>query len=139
MAKSSTPRKKKSKKKLSRRSAGDRNKLMQSLRSYVRTHSPKLLEDPNITSVGIGYKHVEGSSTPQLAIQFTVETKVAPEQIKSLGSRPIPKTIDVAGVQVPTEVIERSYKPSYRRVELQVKDQRKTRADVMQPGMSIGA
>jgi endonuclease G, mitochondrial len=34
-------------------------------------------------------------------------------------------------------VIERSYKPSYRLVELQV-NQRKTRADVMQPGMSIG-
>lgn len=89
MAKSSTPRKKKSKKKLSRRSAGDRNKLMQSLRSYVRTHFPKLLEDPNITSVGIGYKHVEGSRTPQLAIQFSdraeLQTELSPGRASGQG------------------------------------------------------
>lgn len=112
---------------------------LEQLRAYVRANCGQLLQDPNVTSVGIGYKQVAGQATPQLAIQFTVTNKVIPQSIEALGSQPIPAWLEVAGCQVPTDVLERSFSPGYKRVDLTPKDPRKVRADVVQPGMSIGS
>lgn len=112
--------------------------LLDQLRTFVRTRSAQLLQDPNVTSVGIGYKQVDGAATRQLALQFTVDRKVAPESIEALGSTRIPPAIDIGGVLVPTDVIERTYAPAYVQVELTPKDPRKVRAAVLQPGLSIG-
>lgn len=118
-----------------------RNKgaLMEKLKQYVRAHAEGFLKDPNITSVGIGYKRADGKETSQLAIQFSVDSKVKPEDISALGSSPIPKTLDVNGTTVPTDVIERSYKPSYEVIEAKPKDERRSRADIARPGVSIGS
>lgn len=121
--------------------AGPRGKdaaLLQTLREYMRAKSSQLLEDPNVTSVGIGHKQIAGVKKPQLAIQFTVERKAAPEALEALGTRAIPEAIDIGGVRVPTDVIERSYKPTYTEVALEAKGRRKARADVIEPGISVG-
>lgn len=117
---------------------GNDDALLTAMRDYVRTKSAQLLKDPNITSVGIGHKLVGGAKKPQLAIQFTVAQKAAPEALEAIGAKSIPAAIEIAGVQVPTDVIERSYKPSYTEVHLQAKDPRKARADVIEAGMSVG-
>ncbi len=136
---STTSSKKKAKpSKASPQTPGEQSSLLPALRRYVRAKSAELLHDPNITSVGIGYKQVAGVATSELAIQFTVDSKVVPQAIGGLGSSPIPKTIQVAGRWVPTDVIARSYKPTYLKVQPQEKDPRKVRADVMAPGMSVG-
>jgi len=109
--------------------------LLESLRGFVRAKHEQLLNKQGVTSVGIGYKQVEGGP-PELAIQFTVDAEAVPEAVG--GESDIPKTIEVDGVQVPTEQIKRTFKPSYIAVEPQAKDPRKLRADVLAPGMSVG-
>lgn len=108
------------------------------LETYVRAHAESLLADPNITSVGVGYKISAGQRTPVLSIQFTVDDKLSPQELVESSSRPIPKTINVGGSDVPTDVIERSYRPSYTVKATQEKDNRRARADTMCPGMSVG-
>lgn len=44
-----------------------------------------------------------------MCIQFTVASKLAPERLESAGTRPLPRTIRVAGVEVPTDVVERRF------------------------------
>jgi endonuclease G, mitochondrial len=121
------------------RAAKNSAALMEKLKRFVRAKAEGYLEDPNVTSVGIGYKAVAGKKTKQLAIQFSVGSKVAPESLSAMGSRLIPSHIDVEGTSVPTDVIERSYKPSYEKVAVIQKDDRKARADTLQPGMSVGS
>jgi endonuclease G len=116
-----------------------RDVLMEKLKRYVRAHAEGFLNDPNISSVGIGYKQTDGKEMPQLAIQFSVHSKVKPEDVSAEGSRLIPKTLNVDGTSVPTDVIERSYKPSFTTIELKPKDDRRVRADVVTPGMSVGS
>lgn len=112
--------------------------LLDGMREYVRARASQYLDDPNITSVGIGYKHVDGKPTSELAVQFTVAAKAVPESLGALNTVPIPASIEINGVPVPTDVIQRSYKPAYREIQLEAKDPRKERADVMAPGMSVG-
>jgi endonuclease G len=116
-----------------------RDALMEKLKQYVRSHADGFLNDPNISSVGIGYKQTAGKETPQLAIQFSVHSKVKPEDVSAEGSTLIPKTLDVDGTTVPTDVIERSYKPSFTTIKPKPKDERRIRADVVSPGISIGS
>lgn len=111
---------------------------MEALRNYVRNNSARFLNDPNITSVGIGYKIKDGQRSGELAIQFTVGCKVQPEDVKRLNSQPIPNSINVGGKDIPTDVLERSFKASYVKVTLEGKDQRKVRLDPLIPGVSIG-
>jgi len=108
------------------------------LEEYVRNHASELLDDPNITSVGVGYKQVSGVKQPQLSVQFTVSTKFLPQEIDSKPTKSIPKTIKVGNTSVPTDVIERSFQASYVLRETKPKDDRRKRADTMQPGMSVG-
>ncbi|MGW0825290.1 hypothetical protein [Streptomyces sp. NPDC002845] len=92
-----------------------------------------------MTSVGIGHKVTGGRRGKQVALQFTVVRKAEPEALEALHTAPIPETVMVDGVEVPTDVIERSYKPQFRRVAEVESPPRKTRLDPIQPGASVGA
>ncbi len=45
---------------------------IEQLRAYVRVHGEALLRDPNVSSVGIGYRVKDGKRTGELCLQFTV-------------------------------------------------------------------
>lgn len=113
--------------------------MLEKLRAYVRAHAEEYLADPNISSIGIGYKETDGTETRRLSIQFSVKNKVKPEEVGTQGSTLIPKSIDIGGTRVPTDVIERNYKPSYTTAAVQPKDDRRARLDVVPPGVSIGS
>ena len=87
--------------------------LLAGLRRFLRTDGAHHLDDPNVVSVGLGYKVTGGRWTPELAVQFTVrEKRGEPEVLAALGTTPIPETITVAGVRVRTDVLELSASPS---------------------------
>ena len=110
---------------------------MDALKDFVRTRGVEFLKDSNISSVGIGYKQKDGKLTDEISIQFTVEIKAQPEDIKGLGTTLIPKSFKINGTEVPTDVIQRKYAVEFRLVsELEVSD-RKRRMDPMVPGISI--
>lgn len=112
-------------------------KLTKQVRDFVRSRGSEYLKDPNITSVGIGYKKKNGKPTKEIAIQFTVEQKAEPEQLERLNTTLIPKSINIGGVEVPTDVIQRKFAVEYRLVaETQASD-RKRRIDPIFPGVSV--
>jgi len=113
------------------------DEFMEKLKQFIRARGADYLQDKNISSVGIGYKKVDGKPTNEIAIQFTVNEKVAPEALESLDTTEIPKTITVDGVEVPTDVIERSFEPSFKIVREAAVDTRKSRMDPIQPGTSV--
>lgn len=104
----------------------------EALRRHIRAKGADYLKDPNITSVGIGLKNGNGP----ICIQFTVGEK-GESAIEALGSPRIPVSIEVDGKTVLTDVIERSYRPSYRIVEAEQMDRRRERVDPVQPGISV--
>ena len=57
-----------------------------------------------------------------------------------MTSTPIPENVEFEGVKIPTDVVQRSFKPNYNVVALQAlgKDFRKQRQDTLVPGLSIG-
>jgi endonuclease G, mitochondrial len=63
------------------------------LKDFVRTKGAEFLRDPNISSVGIGYKQEDGNIPNKISIQFTLEMKAQPEDIKELRTTLIPKSI----------------------------------------------
>jgi endonuclease G len=120
-------------------STADDEKLLASLRQFIRTKGVDYLEDPNISSIGVGHKITDGKPTGEISLQFTVDKKMAePEALESLGTEPIPETIVVDGVAVPTDVIERSYRPAFRIVAEARSPQSKLRVDPIVPGVSVG-
>ncbi|RPF30386.1 DNA/RNA non-specific endonuclease [Streptomyces sp. TLI_185] len=121
-----------------RKSASSQDKLIGSLKQYIRTRGPDLLADPNVSSVGIGHKIKNGTRGKQVVLQFTVKSKAEPEALEALGTTRIPDTITVDGVEVPTDVIERSYQPHFRMVAEVEKPERKTRLNPITPGASVG-
>lgn len=102
------------------------------LRRHIRAKGADYLKDPNITSVGVGLKNGNGP----VCIQFTVGAK-GESAIETLGSARIPDAIEVDGVMIPTDVIERSYEPSFKIVEPEQPDQRRSRVDPICPGISV--
>lgn len=110
---------------------------MEAMKDWVRSQGPGFLEDPNITSVGIGYKITDGESTGQISIQFTVGTKARPESLAALDTRMIPEAIEIDGVAIPTDVIQRDYVAEYRIVAEAVANDRKVRLDPVVPGVSV--
>lgn len=110
---------------------------MEDLKQFVRTQGADYLKDDNITSVGIGYKQKDGKSTKELAIQFTVGVKAVPELLGSLGTREIPPSFNIDGVDVPTDVIQRDFKPDAKLVAEPAPNSRKTRIDPIVPGVSV--
>src|SRR6185503_6675057 len=113
--------------------------IMERLREFVRREGARYLQDPNITSIGIGRK-IGGGKDGQLCIQFTVGRKLTTNpEIESLGSKPIPTEINIEGDAIPTDVLERSYKPSFKVIAEPVpKPARKQRLDPIRPGASVG-
>src|SRR5688572_18465259 len=60
---------------------------MEDLKNFIRTRGAEYLKDPNISSVGVGYKMKEGKRTEEIAIQFTVKEKASsPEALDRLGT-----------------------------------------------------
>ncbi|MGY1706544.1 hypothetical protein ACI79C_18405 [Geodermatophilus sp. SYSU D00697] len=88
--------------------------LLTGLRRFIRTEGECYLDDPNVCSIGLGHKVADGRETPELAVQFTVEEKCAePEALTALGTTPVPESITVAGVRIPTDVLERRSLPAF--------------------------
>jgi endonuclease G, mitochondrial len=116
----------------------------------LRRKAQAYLRMPNVTSVGIGRRIKDGKETGELAIQFTVERKLAPEGLALEGLQALPTTIaDDDGTEVPVDVLERSFKASYRILEeselvqarmaevLSPVQARRSRLDTILPGISI--
>jgi endonuclease G len=105
----------------------------------LRTEAVHYLESKNINSVGIGHKISARGPSGAICIQFTVDEKARPERLESLGSRLVPPQFVVGGKIVPTDVLERSYRPSWQLVaEVAMrKEDRKTRQDTISPGISV--
>jgi endonuclease G, mitochondrial len=107
------------------------------IKRLIRARGQALVALPNITSIGIGYKHVDGKPTRQLALQFTVQRKLAPQGLATEGIAAIAPTIEFEGVQIPTDIVQRSFEPSYVVVQLEPKSERKTRQDPIRGGISV--
>lgn len=112
---------------------------MERLKRFIRSHAESYLSRPNITSVGIGYKKTAKKRTPVLALQFTVAEKFTPQALAAQGVEEIPNAVEFEGVSLPTDVIQRSFKPSYVKVTQVVKPDRKQRLDPIRPGVSVGS
>lgn len=113
--------------------------LIAALRQFIRTQGEHFLRDPNISSIGVGYKVVAGQEKPEIAVQFTVNDKQsAPEALEALGTTAVPKSIMVDGIEVPTDVLERRYEPAFHVVAEPVAVERKVRIDPVVPGVSVG-
>jgi endonuclease G, mitochondrial len=122
-----------------RMSTGEYERLLDALRTFIRTEGEAYLADPNVTSIGIGYKITEGRQTPEISVQFTVAKKVAePESLDALGTAAVPESIVIDGIAVPTDVLERRYAPSFRLVAEPPTVARKVRLDPVVPGVSAG-
>ena len=114
------------------------DRLSAALREFIRSEGSNYLKDPNVSSIGIGYKIRDGKRTKELSIQFTVNRKVVPENLGMLPTRELPESITVAGVEIPTDVIERTYHPDFKVVPEADVDERKVRIDPVRPGVSVG-
>lgn len=107
------------------------------LQEAVRQVAEEYLRDSNINSVGVGYKMKDGQTTNELALQFTVGQKLAPEALETVTTRPIPETITANGITLPTDVVEREFERQPVAVAPGTKVERKRRLDPMMPGISI--
>ena len=93
------------KKSATSKTAREQDKLVESLRQFIRAKGPNYLTDPNVTSIGIGYRKKGGKQTKELTLQFTVGVKADGHELEALDTTPIPETIRVDGVDVPTDVL----------------------------------
>jgi endonuclease G len=117
----------------SRKPSKKKGPSAEALRNFVRTRADEFLKDRNVTSVGVGL--LDG----EVCIQFTVAKKAQPEELEALGTKELPKKVEIDGFEVKTDVLERSFASSYTLVSPveTVKDPRKLRADPMVPGVSV--
>lgn len=81
--------------------------LLVGLREFLRTEGGVYLDDPNVSSIGIGYKITAGRRTPELCVQFSVVAKHGdPQALAASGTIPVPPAIPIAGIEVATDVVE---------------------------------
>jgi endonuclease G len=116
-----------------------RNPSREKVQSFLRNEALSYLDDPNINSVGLGYKLKNGKPTKELAIQFTVDEKV-PENtdaLEALETEVIPKSFVIDGIEIKTDVIERKFEPKFIQIKETEKDTRKQRLSVVRPGISV--
>lgn len=111
---------------------------VKALKPFVRRIARQYLQDENVTSVGVGYKTKAGQRTRVLSIQFTVGQKAVPEMLESIGTKPLPKSFRVDGVDVPTDVEQRDFGVSVRALAVEAASDRKRAIDPVVPGVSIG-
>jgi endonuclease G len=126
-----------------------KQKSEKELIELVKTRARSYLKLPNVTSVGVGHRIADGKRTDELVIQFTVGKKLAPEVVAAEGLTLLPETITADdGTEVPVDVVERSYRPSFRLVEpthatllgpeeMTPAQFRRRRQDPIQPGISV--
>jgi endonuclease G len=115
------------------------------INAYLRTEGADWLDDPNISSVGIGYKVIEkndNEETDELCVQFTVLQKPEKHEdttmLESLGTKFIDKTLKIGDLVIATDILEEEeHKPSYQLVQLEEKSVRKRRLDTLVPGISV--
>jgi endonuclease G len=111
---------------------------MEEMKNFVRTRGAEYLKDPNISSVGVGYKIKDGQRTGQLAIQFTVKDKASsPEALERIGTEQIPESFQIGNTIVPTDILEREFKAEFRLVAEAAGSDRKKRLDPIAPGASV--
>ena len=110
----------------------------EAIQAAVRQVAEQYLQDPNINSVGVGYKVKDGVRTDELALQFTVGQTIGPETLEAAPTRPIPETITANGITFVTDVVEREFRAHPVAVAPEVKPDRKRRLDPLLPGISIG-
>ena len=79
---------------------------MSLVRATLSQVADEYLSDPNITSVGIGYKEVDGRPTDRLSLQFAVRQKMAPAALEAAATRAIPAQIAMNGITFDTDVVE---------------------------------
>lgn len=126
-------------KRSSRRSTGKRasssrdDKLKQILRRHVRAKGADYLKDENVTSVGVGRKNGDG----EICLVFTVGKKGSGSVLEGLNTTELPREIEIDGIKVRTDVLERTYHPSYQLVDAETLDDRRTRNDPVRPGISV--
>ncbi|WP_459195709.1 DNA/RNA non-specific endonuclease [Wukongibacter baidiensis] len=116
------------------------------IKLVLRSEAVKYLNSPNINSVGIGYRIKNGKKTDEIVIQFTVDQKIKLEALGKLDDEKgelIPKFFEYEDekgkkTEIRTDVIQRRYEPSYKIVERIESNSRKTRHEVISPGISIG-
>jgi len=108
------------------------------VQAAVRQVADEYLADPNITSVGLGYKVTDGKRTDRLSLQFTVGQKIGLEALETAPTRRIPDRITANGLTFDTDVVEREFKPHPVVQETSAKSVRKRRIDPLRPGVSIG-
>lgn len=108
------------------------------LKELVRSDAvQRYLDEPNITSVGIGYKVDGETQTDEVAVQFTVERKVVPEMLDALGTPMIPEAFTFDGETIPTDVVERTFAPTFEIIAERLPDFRKVRQATVTPGISV--
>ncbi len=107
------------------------------IRRLIRAKGEALLNLPNVTSVGIGYKVSDAKRTSIPSLQFSVVRKASLESLAAEGAVALPKSIEFEGVSIPTDVVERTFQPSYAVVQLKQKANRKSRVNPVAPGVSI--
>jgi endonuclease G len=110
----------------------------EAIKAFVRKEASNFLKQPNVTSIGVGYKIKDGKPTKELAIQFTVGRKVAPEALKSIGATALPEHVVIDGVEVPTDVVQRNFEISAKEVKVEAAPARKIAVNPIVPGVSIG-
>lgn len=107
----------------------------ESFRTFLRTRGPGWLHDPNIVGLGLGEKESGGKGTGTVAIRFVVVGKLADRaELIRAGTRPIPPTIEIDGVDVPTDVEE-----GWPEAHALAPADPKTRHDPVCGGISIGS
>jgi endonuclease G, mitochondrial len=113
--------------------------LQEKLRRYIRLEGEKHLADPNVTSIGIGYKQTEGKKPGALCIQFTVGKKLSRDtvELEALRTKLLPESIEIEGERVPTDVIQRSYRAGFEIVQEALPSKRKQRQATISPGLSV--
>lgn len=124
-------------KKPANKTAAPKAVSMESLKSFVRSRGVDYLRDPNISSVGIGYKVKDGKMTKDISVQFTVRQKSRPEMLEAAGTELIPESFEIDGVVVPTDVLQRTYETSHQVVAEAAASARKTRLNPIVPGVSV--
>lgn len=110
--------------------------------AVLRRKAQKYLSTPGVTSVGVGHKIKDGKKTDELCIQFTVAQKLAPEILAAENIALLPAVItDDEGNQIPCDVVERRYEPSFKLVaeagEATSRETRRRRQNPVLPGISV--
>ena len=105
---------------------------------FIESQLDELIDDPNITSIGIGSKTIKGKRTDSLGIVYTVNEKVQSESLRKVESRPIPGLLRIRGESMPTDVIQRRYHLNHLVNNDPFSSIRTSTQEILQPGISIG-